>query len=189
MPARRMLSAMLAVAAMTTLAAACSKGSSPTTTGSQAVATGPASSAPASGSGDIPPVTDATAVRDQLLRIAKTHHYTKFMKDIGLVSAWQQAFPNMKVTLFYDQPATPDTFSLAQSYTFPSNATDSHAYDSILGFAVMDQGGTCAGGAVVIPQKSVGEASDALPSVFVPVDMSKASKCSAEVAQDTYGKS
>jgi hypothetical protein len=163
--------------------------SAPATSSGSTSAPGTTGSTTAPAGGAIPPVTDASAVRDQLLQIAKGYHYTKVTKDTGLVSAWQQAFPNMKVTLFYDQPATADTFSLAQSYTFPSGASDDHAYDSILGFAVMDQKGACAGGVVVIPEKGPGEASDALPSVFAPVDMSNASKCSAEVAQDTYGKS
>ena len=95
----------------------------------------------------------------------------------------------MKTGPFDFSEATPDTFSLATSYTFPHNSNDAHGYDQVLGIAVMDQGGTCAGGAVVIPQTSSGEVSDALPSVFVPVDMSNAKKCTAEDAKDTYGRS
>jgi hypothetical protein len=191
MPARRILSSLLAVAAVTMLATACSKGSSPTTTGSQPVATGPASSAPASGSGDIPPVTDAAATRDQLLQMAKSFHFTPDNKDFGLVAAWQQAFPDMKVGPFDFSEAAPNTFSFGQSYTFPHDSKDSHGYDEVMGIAVMDQSGSCAGGAVVIPQAGdfTPAPDNALPTVFVPVDLSSAKKCTAEVANDTYGKS
>ncbi len=190
MPARRIMSAVLAAVALATFAA-CSKGSANTTTGNQPAATSaPASGAPASGGSSIPPVTDATAVRDQLLQMAKKFHFTEQNKDFGLVAAWQQAFPNMKAGPFDFSEATPDTFSFGMSYTFPHDSKESHGYDQVMGIAVMDQSGTCAGGAVVIPQAGdfTPAGDNAMPSVFVPVDMSNAKKCTAEVANDTYGR-
>jgi hypothetical protein len=122
--------------------------------------------------------------------MAKTFHFTEQNKDFGLVYAWQQAFPNMKTGPFDFSEATPDTFSFGMSYTFPHASKDSHGYDQVMGIAVMDQNGTCAGGAVVIPQAGdfTPAPDNTLPSVFVPVDMSNAKKCSAEVANDTYGR-
>jgi hypothetical protein len=192
MPARRILSAVLAAVAMTTLASACSKGSGATTTDSQPGVTRAATSGGgASGGSSVPPVTDADALRDQLLQMAKSFQFTPDNKDFGLVAAWQHAFPNMKVGPFDFSEAAPDTFSFGQSYTFPHNSKDSHGYDQVMGIAVEDTSGTCAGGAVVIPQAGdfTPAPDNALPTVFVPVDMSSAKKCTAEVANDTYGRS
>ena len=203
---RRFMPAILAVAALAVLSAACSKGTATTTpptsaptSGATSAPTSGATSAPTSGSsgstpaGDtsIPPVTDAAAVRDQLLQMAKEYQFTPDNKDFDLVYAWQQAFPNMKTGPFDFSDATPDTFSFGMSYTFPHDSKESHGYDQVMGIAVMDQGGTCAGGAVVIPQAGdfTPAADGALPTVFVPVDMSNAKKCTAEVAKDTYGRS
>ena len=195
---RRLVSILAAAPAALALTLAACSGGSPTTSApptpgpasSSAATTAPASSGatsgPAGGGTQAPPVTDAGAVRDDLVQIASKADYSGPVKESGLLTAWQDAYPDMKATLFPDQKATPDTFSMADSFTFDQNASEGHGYDQILAFAVMDQSGTCAGGAVVIPQAADGTASDALPSVFEPVDMGGAPECTAEAAQDTY---
>jgi len=187
---RRITSAILAIAALAGLSAACSKGTS-TTGATSAPANGSTSAPAAGGDTSIPPVTDAAATRDRLLQIAKQFRFTPDNKDFGLMYAWEQAFPNMKDDGFGITEATPDTFSLGGSYTFPHDSKESHGYDQVMGIAVMDQSGTCAGGAVVIPQAGdfTPAPDDALPTVFAPVDMSNAKQCTAEVANEIYGRS
>ena len=140
------------------------------------------------GAAKAPPVTDAAAVRDTMLAIARCTPippgtaYT----DTPIEEAWGKAYPNLKSALFADSEPTVSTFSVSGGFLTSRSASGTpHYNDRILGLALKDSAARCAGGVIVIPAVN-GKIADGAPTVFQPVDMSGAPKCSAEAAADVY---
>jgi hypothetical protein len=140
------------------------------------------------GAAKAPPVADAAAVRDTMLAIARCTPippgtaYT----DTPIEEAWAKAYPNLKSALFADSEPTVSTFSVSSGFLTSRSASGTpHYNDRILGLALKDSGGRCAGGVIVIPAVN-GQIATGAPTVFQPVDMSGAPKCSAESAADVY---
>jgi hypothetical protein len=140
------------------------------------------------GAAKAPPVTDATAVRDTMLAIARCTPippgtaYT----DTPIEEAWGKAYPNLKSALFASSEPTVSTFSVSGGFLTSRSASGTpHYNDRILGLALKDSAARCAGGVIVIPAVN-GKIADGPPTVFQSVDMSGAPKCSAEAAADVY---
>jgi hypothetical protein len=141
-----------------------------------------------SGAAKAPPVTDAAAVRDSMLAIA---HCTPIppgtaFTDTPIDEAWGKAYPNLKSALFASSEPTVSTFSVSSGFLTSRSASGTpHYNDRILGLALKDGAGRCAGGVIVIPAVN-GQIASGAPTVFQPVDMAAAPKCSAEGAADVY---
>ncbi len=133
-------------------------------------------------------MTDAPAVRDLMLAIARCTSipagttYTETPIEV----AWGTAWPRLKTTTFSSQAATATAFSLMTGFLTSRSATGTpHYNDRILAFALADQSGRCAGAVMAIPAAG-GKLADGPPTVFVAVDMSSASDCSADAAANLY---
>ncbi|MDX6695750.1 MAG: hypothetical protein QOF02_3353 [Blastocatellia bacterium] len=135
------------------------------------------------------PVTDAVAMRDQLLELARGAVFnpqsSASTNADAIRAAWRKQYPGLKFVLFYSMPA--DANSVSASDTFLISGASGN-YDQLYSFAVTDTKGKCAAGAAVIPgdtaSHKVSEAK--LPTMFVPIDMSSARSCSGRDAGDNY---
>ncbi len=158
-----------------------------TPTASTPAATQPASSS--SGNAGLP-VADAVAFRDHLLELARNAKFdaqatVSYKSAEAIRQAWQNAYPGLKYTLFYDQAATPDTVSVGDSFLI---ARTGGSYDQLLSFAVADTKGGCAAGVSVIPGRNdehkVSE--EKVPTVFKAIELPSGAKCSGDAAGENY---
>jgi hypothetical protein len=173
--------------ANTTLAAPSSTGAVGTsTTGVASPATCSAPSPPSAAKA--PPVSDAAAVRDTLLAIARCTPIppgTAFTES-PIEEAWSKAYPNLKSALFSSSEPTVMTFSVESGFLTSRSASGTpHYNDRIFSFALKDALGRCAGAVLVIPAVN-GKIADGPPTVFQPVDMSATPNCSADSASNSY---
>jgi hypothetical protein len=91
-----------------------------------------------------------------------------------------KAVPGSELTIFGSSEATDTKISASGSFLIAAQ------YDQLLAYAFLSSG-TCEAVAAVIPQASSSKVSeDKFPSKFVVIDMSSASKCTADEAQDAY---
>lgn len=88
-----------------------------------------------------PPVTDAAAMRDQLLRVAREKATTDTATAFGLVPAWKSVFPRMKFVPATSAPAT-DTVSGGD---LVRQSVESEITQTV-SFVVVDTTGRCTGG-------------------------------------------
>jgi hypothetical protein len=154
----------------------------PTTTTSAPPAT-------SEGGADAVPLTDAAAFRDRLLELAKNAAFnpqsSASSNADAIRAAWRKQYPGLKFVLFYSMPADASTVSASDTFLISGSAGN---YDQLYSFAVTDTKGKCAAGAAVIPgdtaNHKVSEAK--APTVFMPIDMSKAKSCSGRDAGDNY---
>lgn len=141
------------------------------------------------GGADAVPVTEAAAFRDRLLELAKNASFnpqsSASSNADAIRAAWRKQYPGLKFVLFYSMPADASTVSASDTFLISGSAGN---YDQLYSFAVVDTKGKCAAGAAVIPgdtaNHKVSEAK--APTVFTPIDMSKAKSCSGRDAGDNY---
>ncbi|HVM12666.1 MAG TPA: hypothetical protein VM638_09370 [Actinomycetota bacterium] len=122
----------------------------PTTAPGPTVA--PTTAAPAAtGAVDAPPIEDAAALRDDLLRIAEENVTSEagdaLVPSFGVFEAWKQAYPELS---FVGYAIEPDERTVP-TYSNLLNAKELEGPENpyIIAFAILDTQGTCAGGVMV----------------------------------------
>lgn len=154
---RRTVALAAAVALVVVAAAGCGGSSG----GGKTTRTGPKLTAP--------PVKDAAALRDRLLKLAKKHVADTAGKDgtFGIAAAWQKRFPKLT---FSDSQVAAGPSTVSGSRFNPASSTNPPSKDNppTLGFAVADTKGTCAGGLIKGYPK---------PDSFEPISMDGAKAC------------
>jgi len=123
------------------------------------------------------PIVDATATRDSMIDIALNLNYDPNGVSIvnQLMTAWRNANPGVH---FGSWLTIADSTTISTYFDFvfeKSTGTD------VLTFAVADDSGGCAGGAV-----EVFDGNDGVPPRFLPVDMRGVARCDALAAMLTY---
>jgi hypothetical protein len=126
------------------------------------------------------PITDAARARDAVLYVAEQ---TRFGADtsppLAVVDELRSAFPGLGIDDTGSASASPTSLSIESSFLI----TD--AGPTVIGFAVADTGGRCAGGVIGERETSPGSYRyEPEPTLFETVDTSGIASCNgAEVRQ------
>jgi hypothetical protein len=126
-----------------------------------------------------PPVTDAAAVRDRLLKLAKKHASDQAGSNasFGVSEAWHKKFPKLQFVGFAEA-ADSKTVSGYQFNARNSKDPASKSNPLVLAFAVADTKGGCAGGVIEGFPK---------PDTTKAVDMAGATACTGTVVATKAG--
>ena len=126
------------------------------------------------------PFANAGAARDTLLQAARSASYPSDTTDgyataAAVVHAWQAAVPGVQLSSQLTAP-TPSQVSAYSTFV-----TDKVSGDTVLWFTVTDTSNHCAAGAVAL---SASAGPHDRPTIFVPVDATHLSSCSANALVD-----